>query len=226
MNIGNWLPRRLRQRWMRLSPPLRACAGLFVLSGTVVLVLAGIAPSGSTTDTISMEIVKAFLQVGVVSVFGGVLAYVLAEHQKAGQDFDRRNERTLRFLLQMKETYYGVKKVRRSLRAYGATRHALSRSDYERCFQHLIDHQLSMESLAKDLSLFGYEEASRVRSLEKYLNKLVEGYENENSSQEASIQAGPLLFDFVGPREEFGKFNDFVNEYDGAYQSLARRYVK
>lgn len=150
---------------------------LFLASVVALVALYLVAPP--KPDSFELEIAKAVLQLGVVSVVGAAVSTLVLEHQRAGQKFDRdreherdRTERAQeqdRKRLEYREdllkatlaktmaSYNSVKRARRLLRARAIV--ARLNSDqlevlaepYDEYMELINDAQLDFENLARDV---------------------------------------------------------------------------
>ena len=161
---------------MRQSLPI-VLVSIFVVSVLVLIALYFFAKPAN--GTFELEIAKAVLQLGVVSVIGAAVAILVFEYQREGQrsDRDREHERERmeaaqdqeRSRLQYREdllkstlakamaSYNAVKKARRLLRARaiaigtGSPEQWVTADAYDTYMDVINDAQLELENLARDV---------------------------------------------------------------------------
>jgi len=203
-----------------VSRLVAALSSIFGLAAFALLLMPKPAPS-----SFEMEIAKALLQLGVVSVVGVVLSVLVFEYQRARNNTDKQRDLD-RLALEYREDllkstlsramacYSQAKKARRLFRAKGRQRHEdlnidiVVPEEYDRCLETINDAQLELENLARDIgnSAIAFSNADHlvqsIRSMEMYLSDLVGEYETHRGTQ--SLRQEKLMLD------DLPELNDFL----------------
>jgi K+-sensing histidine kinase KdpD len=178
-----------------------------------------------TASSLEMEIAKALLQLGVVSIVGVATSVLVFEYQRARNNTDKERDlerRKLEYredllkstLSRAMACYSQAKKARRMFRAKGRQRYESMNIDivvpeeYDRCLETINDAQLELENLARDVrnSAVAFSNADAlvqaIRSMETYLSVLVGEYEIKRGTQ--SLRQEKLMLD------DLPELNDFL----------------
>ena len=210
------------------TPVSRLIAALSLIFGFAILVLL-LMPK-PVASSFEMEIAKALLQLGVVSIVGVAISVLVFEYQRARnntdkeRDLDRRRLEYREDLLKSTLTramacYSQAKKARRLFRAKGRQRHESMNIDivvpeeYDRCLETINDAQLELENLARDVrnSAIAFSNADSlvqaIRSMETYMSDLVSEYETHRGTQllrqeKLMLDELPELNNFLLPAAE------------------------
>jgi hypothetical protein len=203
----------------------------------------------SVTRAVGTEAYRTLLQFFLVAVVGGAvsLLYQAFNRQaemrakRAQHDEDRAvavRETRQRYLGELISLYNSVKKSRRLLRAHaivhepatGGGRVRLAK--YDELLQIVLDAQLSLETLARNLraegGLFATETGlvSSVTTAEAYLRELITEFETIMPTVppgSSDLPTPPRLADFIGPYVEANPFrNQFVHPVQAAMAAIER----
>jgi hypothetical protein len=179
--------------------------------------------SKSQQGTIEFELAKALLQLGLVSVAGGVVSMLVFEYQRwrnatdksadqRRKEMEYRKSRLSSILTRAMAAYRQTKKARRILRARAISgekgAEVILERQYDECLDMLNDAQLDFEDLARDVGTSGEDFSNaealkdKLHSMEDYLGDLITEFEKSRrsfSGDEASLPLSklPLLADFV-----------------------------
>ena len=189
---------------MATSPISRLVAALSLIFAVAVFALLLMPkPAASSFE---MELAKALLQLGVISVVGVVTSVLVFEYQRVRnnsdkqQDLDRRaleyREDLLKSTLSRAMGCYSqAKKARRMFRAKGLQRHGddeiqiIIPAEYDRCMESINDAQLELENLVRDVnnSARAFTQPTQLvkslHSMETYLSDLIGEYEKHRGTQ-------------------------------------------
>lgn len=163
-----------------------------------------------------------------------------AEEQRQAIQDDRerlaQKAATLKATLsRVTEAYNNSKRARRKMRALGCLdRHGAIKirlSHYDECMAEVNDAQLELEAIKSDVKTnapaYGSVDALRssLRSMESYLGELLHEYEGIRArttvgTELISLEAAPLLADFLGPASGSQFVSRFSNEYDRAREAI------
>ena len=205
------------------TPVSRLITALVLAFCTSVLILV-LMPK-PLPSTLEMEIAKALLQLGVVSVAGVVLSILVFEYQRARNNADKQHEverRALEYredllkatLSKAMSCYSQAKKARRLFRAKGLYRYEdmsidiVIPDEYDKCLESLNDAQLELENLARDVnnSQQAFSHPTKIvkslRTMENYLSDLVGEYEKKRGTdllreEKIDLEQLPLLCNFL-----------------------------
>lgn len=172
-----------------------------------------------------MEVAKGLIQLLLVSVIGVALSTMVFEYQRSRQLQDQVAERRRRFaehrsdlikdlLSRAIESYAGVKRERRLLRARGVAAiedcPTLKPEPYDSCMEAVSDAQLRIEGVRRDIqtasALFG-DAGSLVVDLQRmdeFLSSLIAEFERSSKLPRRAdgsivIKALPQISDFLQP---------------------------
>ena len=196
------------------SPVSRLVAVLTSIFGVAVILLL-LMPKPAPAS-FEMEISKALLQLGVVSVVGVVISVLVFEYQRARNNTDKERDlerRRIEYredllkstLSRAMACYSQAKKARRLFRAKGLHRHEdhsidiVIPEEYDRCLESVNDAQLELENLARDVgnSAIAFSNADSlvqsIRSMETYLSELIGEYETHRGTQ--TLRQEKLMLD-------------------------------
>ena len=161
-----------------------------------------------------MEVAKALLQVGVVSVVGAVVSMFVFEYQRERQNADKnrdfrkksieyREELLKTVLSRAMDCYSQTKRARRMFRARGLQRlddlAVVDPEEYDKCLDSINDAQLELENLARDVRNSGPAFTNpelivrNLRAMEKYLSDLIGEYERQRGT--LMLREGKVMLD-------------------------------
>ena len=195
----DWLPNTDTARGLsrRTVGPLRRRlrVGLALLSVASIGGVALVAALGSVEpNTLSFEIAKTILQVGVVLAAGALLSLLTSDYQKDQEKAESRQELLRNILGRAGVAYNDVKRARRLLRAHAMTEDgtAIIASAYDVQIAAINDAQLQFETLADEIQGAFPELAGTVARefdlIEESRNALVREYEDNRRN----FAGGPL----------------------------------
>ena len=195
--------------------------GILVLTFVVSVTLLAIMPTPAP-GTFSMEIAKALLQLGVVSVIGAVVSLLAFEYQREQQNADKNRDearKSLEYREDLLKTilsratvcYSQMKKARRMFRARGLQRLGdfalVEPEEYDKCLESINDAQLEIENIARDVKsserAFTHSEliVKNLRAMEQYLSNLVGEYEKQRGT--LLLREGKVMLDDLDRMSEF-----------------------
>jgi hypothetical protein len=202
----------------------------------------------AVTRAVGTEAYRTLLQFFLVAVVGGAvsLLYQAFNRQaelrakRAQHDEDRAvavRETRQRYLGELISLYNSVKKTRRLLRAHAIVHEAATGdgrvrlTKYDELLQIVLDAQLSLETLARNLraegGLFATETGlvSSVTIAEVYLRELIAEFETVMPTAQGSldIPTPPRLADFVGAYVKTNPFRtQFVHPIQASMAAIER----
>jgi hypothetical protein len=211
--------------------------------------------AGSTTkDTILVEVVKAFFQLSIVIIIGGLVtaffkyAEQIRSENLANAEHERQKNRAryeirVDYLLRLGSLYRVVKSARRSLRAVGLTTkfkkppQNFSETQcelYKEEMQRLDNAQLDLEALkieAENLPDFVKINglSDKLGTMEDYLRSITREYEEFwptlDSKENVLFAQFKRLNDFTGKKSGSPGFkDDFSAQYYGAIESFKNHW--
>ncbi|QPF81791.1 hypothetical protein IC762_18430 [Bradyrhizobium genosp. L] len=210
-----------------------------VLGTVAMLAVAGIAfiwryLSPKDLDT---EIAKSLLSVLTASVVTQAVAIVVYQYNESRKTQADRDAFRARVLDRINEAFVKIKGLRRKLRAQAtltgteeAPTYSVSQSLYQETLEEVNDIQLGLEVIAKDVETnsgilkFGKEIFRGLRSMEEYLNEIVDEWEHLHAEFEgepavAQTSAIPKFNDLLGPYKTSQFRPLFVHAY---YETIER----
>ena len=200
---------------------------------------------GSADGTLSFEVAKALLQLGVVAVVGAVVSLLIFEYQRERETIDKdrdRNRKSLEYretlllsiLSRATDAYGRAKKARRLLRGRATvvkdSASAILADQYDRCFDMLNDAQLELEDIARDVETSGKAFSqpkvliAQLRLMESYLGTLIGEYEKlrrrfSGDPPSLPLRTLSLLKDFLEPANS----SDFMPQMVVPYHDVQKR---
>jgi hypothetical protein len=159
------------------------------LALSVGMVLFGAMTKYGIGNQISVEIAKAGLQLGVVSILGGSVAVILRRLESGREQRRILNEYRLNLLRDVTYSYNRVKAVRRTLRAFGFDNPmgkpltADQVKEFHEQMKALNEAQLSLERLKREVKVRSLaigdskEIEGALESAEKYIGEVLEDWE-------------------------------------------------
>ncbi len=95
-------------------------AGLLVLAAVLFVTALLVAPSSKRAqDQFQLEVAKAFVQLAVIAVLGGLVAALLRYVESLREENRRLYDYWASLFREVVTAYNGIKAVRRTLRAWG-----------------------------------------------------------------------------------------------------------
>jgi hypothetical protein len=194
---------------------------LFIISITILLIFF----RDVAENSFAFEVGKAVLQVGVIAIMGAVVSVLIYEYQLESQKIEKqrdREQKSLEYreallmstLLKATNAYSQAKKARRLIRARAIVKSGQEQvvlaDQYDQYLDMINDAQLDLENLRRDVdtSAKAFTQADVIgkslRSMEKYLNKLVREYE-ETRGCFSDV-------DLVLPIYELPKLSEFIQQ--------------
>jgi hypothetical protein len=167
------------------------------------------------SGTLEFEIAKAILQMGVVSVIGTVVSLLTFDYQQERKRLEYDEGLLKATLGKAMESYNTAKKARHLLLARARTVKSDSKEwlvsgpDYDSYMAMVIDAQLQLDNLARDVETnsrvftrYGSEITKDLKSMEHYLSELIHDYDSMRPSfqEKVLLTALPHLSDFLLPR--------------------------
>jgi hypothetical protein len=186
----------------------------FVLATIIVaiILIAALFPTGSDDQhNLKIELIKDLAQMCLLVIIGGIL---VNEYNNERDQAKKQDELKQALYIDMKRTYFKIKKVRRTMEAAvrgkdSPVNKIILYSTYEEMMQDLNDLQLEYEFYADQFDFFikagtfryketGIKLTQNIGLIEQYLNNLVEEYQQTDPTIER------LNF------SELSKLNDFI----------------
>lgn len=165
---------------------IKIAAGVLILVAVLVVIALLIAPSSKSAD-FRLELAKAFVQLAVVTVLGGLVAATVRYVESRREENRRLDEYWADLYREVVAAYNGVKAVRRTLRASGFGSHtadALSADQVEQFrmqMTSLLQSQLSLESVGRELrtrqAADTGDACKAINRVESYVHDIIEDWE-------------------------------------------------
>lgn len=221
-------------------------SALFLVSTAVLAVFYFYAPPPASS--FKLEIAKAILQLGVVSVVGAAVSILVFKYQNeravAEQDKERhrknieyREDLLKGTLARAMASYNSVKKARRLLRARAivvrdSTDYVLA-APYDTYMEIINDSQFEFENLAQDVETFKrafsspQELVDAFRTMEHFLGDMFTEYEKLRKDFHGGAPGKKLdefneLPAFIGPFKKQRFATDFANPFHQAQRAIRR----
>lgn len=223
----------------------------WVLIVVLTTCLAGVAlmlahhPSAS----LKLEIAKALLQVGVISVAATALKLLLDGRDRARARRDNEAREVMDLLTRLTTSYNAVRSARRNMRAFGFTfvggfmsvgqKPAFDLQAYDKCIADINATQLELEAIASQVRSTPHDSPLReplfqnITAMERYLAELVGEYEVNRRDAKAAAGINPReagsLWNFVaGPESRYdddstrkSRFRvQFLDPYKAAMEAM------
>lgn len=189
-------------------------AALFLGGLTVAGILYGL---GAEPNGPQWELAKMSMQVAVVAVAGALLSFVADRYRKSEERARLREDQLKEVLRRFTSSYNKSKGCRRIARGRilpGIDQDKSIEADvYDKIIAELNEAQLDLEAVKRDLETSGKLFPSDVplvkiaRSMEKYLNGIVDEYERKRHKAGGDPPATLKL-------SELGRFKSFLDDTD------------
>jgi hypothetical protein len=170
----------------------------------VILFWLGLRNAPKKGDEIWLEVAKAGLQLGVVTIVGGGIAASLKHLEATREQRRQLSDYRLGILRSVVTSYNRIKAVRRILRAHGFRSSAVDNltaeqvSAFDSQLQHLNEEQLTLEATYRDIeaqpALFTNSACiqSALKTVEEYLHGVIQDWEDHGAEVVAHAPANVL----------------------------------
>lgn len=177
--------------------------GLLLLAAVLLVTALLVAPSSKRAqEQFQLEVAKAFVQLAVIAVLGGLVAALLRYVESLREENRRLHDYWASLFREVVTAYNGIKAVRRSLRAWGfksSSADYLSAEQVEQFrlqMNSLLTNQLSLESIGRELRTSPAADAQHarhaIRTVEKYVHDIIRDWEDHGRKITEGVPSSQL----------------------------------
>lgn len=220
---------------------MRRVVVLFSVSIAIVVGLLIFVVKCFQPDNVGIEVVKSLLQLLVVVLLGSVISLAVKEFNVGRQRIEAIQEFRKATLSLLGGAYSSTKRSRRLLRAKGLSLSAaeddatmvIHQDMYSKQMEEVINAQLNLEAIGTEVetAMKNFDNAvdiiSDIRTMDEYLNLLIDEYEEslrnfDRHSKVRPLAELPKLLDFIGPYRDSRFRTDFVERYKSLLKAIQK----
>jgi hypothetical protein len=214
---------------------------ILALTGGCIYLLYFLISGGKVKD-METEVFKITLQFVFLAAFGQLVSLLVTRHSQKREESKAKDELRKDLVKRLNQQFVDCKKLRRLLRSKSERRSddglplTVRQSQYDDALSTLNDIQLNLELLCKDIegaqALFDSFDAAYTgaSSMEEYLNRIVDEFENTSPQTERDppviyYTSLPRLFDLLGPYKPSKFRTNFVHAYYTTLDELKKNLI-